>query len=202
MLHLSFIPTSLVVLSENLNHTVTKNNQYDYVDAAAEMFPLSPDGSPSKKKKLSQAEIDAVEKARHEKEQKRLRAMLSNFCKNGVPQGGFLRSINLEQFGIESGSNITNATVQELCALLPGGIDELIISNCVDVTDVACWAIARHCPDIKSLIMAHCNQITNIGLRSLSLKCNDLKKLDFTGCHLLDDMALATLAGNYLRVHA
>ena len=159
------------------------------------MFPLSPDGSPSQKKKLSQAEVDAREKARHEKEQKRLAAMLSNFCKNGVPQGGFLRSINLEQFGIESGSNITNATVQELCAILPGGIDELIISNCVDVTDVACWAIARHCPDIKSLIMAHCNQITNIGLRSLSLKCSELKKLDFTGCHLLDDLALATLAG-------
>ena len=76
-------------------------------DAAAEMFPLSPDNgnslSPSRKKKLSQAELDAIEKTRHDKEQKRLRAMLSNFCKNGVPQGGFLRSINLEQFGIASG---------------------------------------------------------------------------------------------------
>ena len=76
-------------------------------DAGAEMFPLSPDNgnslSPSRKKKLSQAELDAIEKTRHDKEQKRLRAMLSNFCKNGVPQGGFLRSINLEQFGIESG---------------------------------------------------------------------------------------------------
>ena len=127
----------MIFIIDDISFLGCNELSHSYTDAAAEMFPLSPDGSPSQKKTLSQAEIDAKEKARHEKEQKRLAAMLSNFCKNGVPQGGFLRSINLEQFGIESGSNITNATVQELCAILPGGIDELIISNCVDVTDVA-----------------------------------------------------------------
>ena len=77
-----------------------------------------------------------------EKAQRRSRAMLINFC--SVDNVSFLRCIDLEKFGIDSGQAVSNATVQELCTILPDKIDELRLTNCADVTDVACWAIARH----------------------------------------------------------
>ncbi len=123
--------------------------------------------------------------------QRRLNAMLRNFCE--AEDGAMKTDIDLEQYGIDAGEAITNATIQELCVIQPN-LQFLNLSNCGLISDVALWTIARHCPGIKHLILSGCDKITNIGLRSLSMRCADLVTLDFTNCSLLDDMGLSTVA--------
>jgi hypothetical protein len=123
--------------------------------------------------------------------QRRLNAMLRNFCTED--DGAMRNSISLQQYAIDSGEMITNATVQELCVVQPS-IDFLNLTGCGLITDVALWTIARHCPGIKHLILSGCDKITNVGLRSLSIRCSELETLDFTNCRLLDDIGLSTIA--------
>jgi hypothetical protein len=123
--------------------------------------------------------------------QRRLNAMLRNFCTED--DGAMRREISLQQYAIDSGEMITNATVQELCVVQPN-IDYLNLTSCGLITDVALWTIARHCPGIKHLILSGCDKITNVGLRSLSIRCSELETLDFTNCKLLDDIGLSTIA--------
>ena len=123
--------------------------------------------------------------------QRRLNAMLRNFCTED--DGSMRTSISLQQYAIDSGEMITNATVQELCVVQPN-ITFLNLTSCGLITDVALWTIARHCPGIKHLILSGCDKITNVGLRSLSIRCSELETLDFTNCRLLDDIGLSTIA--------
>ena len=81
--------------------------------------------------------------------QKRLRSMLINFCRK--EDGSMLSEIDLRQYGVDCGQVVTNATVQELCTILPQLLG-LNLADCIEVSDVGCWAIARHCPDIKGLL--------------------------------------------------
>lgn len=123
--------------------------------------------------------------------QRRLNAMLRNFCLE--ENGGLKTEIDLEQYAIDAGEVITNATIQELCVIQPN-LEVLNLKGCQLISDVALWTIARHCPNIKHLILSGCDKITNIGLRSLSMRCSELITLDFTNCHLLDDLGLSTIA--------
>jgi hypothetical protein len=123
--------------------------------------------------------------------QRRLNAMLRNFC---LEESGALKTdIDLEQYAIDAGEVITNATIQELCLIQPNLLT-LNLNGCQLISDVALWTIARHCPNIHHLILSDCHKITNIGLRSLSMRCSELITLDFTNCHLLDDLGLTTIA--------
>ena len=121
----------------------------------------------------------------------RFRAMLVNFCKK--EDGTFYDSIDLRQYGIDSGQLITNGVVQELCTVQPN-LTSLDLSDCDLVSDVGLWAIARHCSAIKHLTLSGCHQITNVGLRSISLACSNVISLNFNNCHLLDDIGLTVLA--------
>ena len=151
--------------------------------------------SPLKKKKQKGAkkkqETEVLFEDLSPEAQRRLNAMLRNFCE--AENGAMKTDIDLEQYGIDAGEVITNATIQELCVIQPN-IHFLNLSNCALITDVALWTIARHCPGIKHLILSGCDKITNIGLRSLSIRCSELLTLDFTNCHLLDDIGLSTVA--------
>ena len=123
--------------------------------------------------------------------QRRLNAMLRNFC---LEENGSLKTdIDLEQYAVDAGEVITNATIQELCLIQPNLLT-LNLKGCHHISDVALWTIARHCPTIQHLILSNCNKITNIGLRSLSMRCSELLTLDFTNCILLDDLGLTTIA--------
>jgi F-box/leucine-rich repeat protein 2/20 len=126
-------------------------------------------------------------------QQDRLRAMLKNFCT--IDTDRMLTEVDLRQYGIDAVEEVTNATVQELCAVNPG-ITRLSLTGCPAVTDVGLWAISRHLgPRIQHLALGGCDEITSVGLRALSLRSPNLISLDFTGCHKLDDVALSTLAG-------
>ena len=115
----------------------------------------------------------------------------ANFC--SLEDGTVLKSINLKQFSRESGQQINNMIIQEVCAVQPA-MEELDLSDCVEVSDVGLWSLARHCTRIKSLTLSGCHQLTQIGLRSISLRCCEIITLNFNYCHLLDDIALTVIA--------
>ena len=89
-----------------------------------------------------------------------MNAMLRNFCED--PSCEIKTDISLHQYAVDTGKEVTNATVQELCIIQPNMI-RLDMSHCEKVTDVGLWAIARHCKKIQSLVLAGCHQITDIG---------------------------------------
>lgn len=123
---------------------------------------------------------------------KRLSMMLRNFC-SGANEA-LKDDIDLYAYSIDSGEEVTNATLQELCQMIPN-ITRLDLSRCFQISDVGMWCIASHCSNsIQHLVLAGCDQLTHVGLRSLSLACSHLVTLDFTGCKLLDDVAMTTIA--------
>jgi hypothetical protein len=130
-------------------------------------------------------------------ELRKLRVMIYNFCK--LENGTLLSSIDLRRYGIESGSVITNATVQELCGIHPK-VQELNMTGCSQVSDVGLWAIARHLLKLRVLNCSGCVQITSVGIRSLSLRLNELTELDLSYCMLMDDICLTVLAGGTWRL--
>jgi hypothetical protein len=115
---------------------VTKSPKKERVKRSTNKIHLSSvDGSPSDENAQNSSDADGTFFIDHsDKAQLRLRAMLVNFCH--ITDLRFFRNIDLEQFGIDSGQTVKNATVQELCALMDDKIDELIMSNCIDITDV------------------------------------------------------------------
>lgn len=123
---------------------------------------------------------------------KKLRVMIYNFCK--LEDGSLMKSINLRDYGIDSGQVVDNATVQVLAELHPR-LEHLNLSNCNEVSDVGLWAIAKHCIHLRGLILHKCHKITSVGIRSLALRCIDLKSIDVSFCDLLDDTALTVIAG-------
>ena len=114
-----------------------------------------------------------------------------NFC--SLEDGTIVKNINLKQFARESGQQINNMIIQEVCAVQPM-MEELDLSDCVEVSDVGLWSLARHCTRIKALTLSGCHQLTQIGLRSISLRCCEITTLNFNYCHLLDDIALTVIA--------
>lgn len=125
-------------------------------------------------------------------ELKKLRVMIHNFIR--IKDGSFLNEVDLRRFAMDAGQPITNAVVQEVCAMNPR-ITSLSLLNCSQVSDVGLWAIAKHTVHIKKLNCSGCSAITTVGIRSLSLRCSDLVELDLSHCDLLDDMSLTVLAG-------
>lgn len=146
-------------------------------------FPDGLDVAPPSRSLFSHMDNNAIQ---------RLHAMIMNFCR--LEDGTLSTDIDLKQYAIDSGQTITNAVVQELCAIQPH-LTRLNLSGCSEVTDAGLWAIAKHCEDIRDLNLSGCDSITHIGLRSISLRCFNITSLDFSGCHKLDDMGLTVLAG-------
>ena len=87
--------------------------------------------------------------------------MLRNFCTD--PKCEIKTDIDLHQYSLDTGEEVSNATVQELCIVQPN-LTRLNMSHCEQITDAALWAIARHCTNIKTLVLSGCHQITNIGI--------------------------------------
>lgn len=65
------------------------------------------------------------------------------------------------QFGINIGSTVTNAIVQELSGVHPRllGLD---LTDCSMVTDVGMWALSRHCLHIEKLILQGCDKVYSL----------------------------------------
>ena len=144
-------------------------------------FPEGVDAPILKNKLFSNATPDAL---------KRLHAMLNNFL---LIDGVLTKRVDLNLFGRDVGEDISNVHVQEVCQIQPT-MEELIVKDCIKITDVGLWSIARHCTKIKELNLSGCHQVTNIGLRSISLRCCEIVTLNFNYCHLLDDIALTVIA--------
>jgi F-box/leucine-rich repeat protein 2/20 len=120
-----------------------------------------------------------------------LRSLLLNFTDE--ESWTIKKSINLHQHNLDTGTEITNAVVQEVCCMKPD-VYSLNLKKCTSVTDIGLWAIARYCTNLKELTLSQCDGITNIGLRSLAMKCTGIENLDFTNCRNLDDHALRVIA--------
>jgi hypothetical protein len=120
-----------------------------------------------------------------------MHSMMINFC--SAEDSKMKLDVDLYQYAIDSGKVVTNATVQELCAVQPG-LTRLNLGSCGEVSDVGLWAIARHCTHLRDLSVSRCSQMSHIGLRSLSLRCFQVTALDLSHCPLLDDIALTVIA--------
>ena len=116
-----------------------------------------------------------------------LRSFLTNFLVDDTATGklSIRHDIDLERHAIDTGQTVTDTTVQEICVMKPD-MSSLNLSGCREVSDVALWAIARHCTGLRELRVARCEQLTQIGLRSLALRCPKLEKLDFSECASID----------------
>ncbi|GMH96083.1 hypothetical protein TrVE_jg13687 [Triparma verrucosa] len=148
--------------------------------------------SPSqKKKKKKKKKTGNVFQRDSPNAKKNLRSFLVNFTDER--NFSIMDKIDLHQHSLDTGVEITNATVQEVCAMKPD-MTSLNLSQCSAVTDVGLWAIARCCSNIKELTLSECGGITNIGLRSLAMKCTGIQRLDFSKCPNLDDAALRVIA--------
>ena len=121
----------------------------------------------------------------------RMKAMVKNFCSS--ESGLFIDDINMQQYMIDSGETVTDATVQELCTVRPS-MTKLDLTDCREITDVSLWAIARHCVNLKSLVLSGCHQISHVGLRSLSLRLLEVTELDMSHCKSLDDLTMTVIA--------
>ena len=121
----------------------------------------------------------------------RMKAMVKNFCSQ--ESGLFIDDINMQQYMIDSGETVTDATVQELCTVRPT-MTRLDLTDCREITDVSLWAIARHCVQLKCLVLSGCHQISHVGLRSLSLRLLDVVELDMSHCKSLDDLTMTVIA--------
>jgi hypothetical protein len=101
-----------------------------------------------------------------------LRSLLLNFTddSNWTIRG----EIDLRQHQLDTGIEITNAVLQEVCVMAPE-VRSLNLTKCGGITDVGLWAIARYCTQLKELKLSECHGITNIGLRSLAMKCTGIE---------------------------
>ena len=156
--------------------------------------PLNKDNSNSNKatsSSSSSANKTTVDPFDFEGRSERMKAMVKNFCNQET--GLLIDEINLQQYMIDSGETVTDATVQELCTVRPT-ITRLDLTDCHEVTDVSLWAIARHLVHIKTLVLSGCHQISHVGLRSLSLRLLDVTELDMSHCRSLDDLTMTVIA--------
>lgn len=146
---------------------------------------------------LPSQQLNAAMTATLQPEQKKLRILIHSLCK--IDDGTLLADIDLRKYASESGQAISNATVQELCAIHPH-IESLNLTNCGQVSDVGLWALAKHCDRIQKLFLYGCSKISHTGIRSISLKCNHIIELDLSHCGLVDDMTLTVLAGGAWKI--
>jgi len=122
---------------------------------------------------------------------KTLRSFLLNFTDE--QNFSIKDAIDLHQHSLDTGKEVTNVMVQEICVMKPD-MTSLNLSKCDKVTDVGLWAIARHCTSLKHLTLSQCEGVTTIGLRSLAMKCTGVQTLDFSKCSNLDDNTLRVIA--------
>ena len=136
--------------------------------------PLKDDKSSSYHGQTSPKPTKKVDPFDFEGRSERMKAMVKNFCSQET--GLFIDEINMQQYTIDSGETVTDATVHELCTIRPT-VTRLDLTDCHEITDVSLWAIARHCVNIRSLVLSGCHQISHVGLRSLSLRLLEVSPL-------------------------
>lgn len=125
-----------------------------------------------------------------EKQQRQMHSFLRNFLS---ASGHFEEIINLHQHGIDSGTIVTDATVQEVVVTVPQLLG-LNLSTCSHVTDAGLLAIARFATrNFHTIHLAHCNKITELGLRHLAHSCR-LVFVDLSDCPQLNNTVLQSLA--------
>eukprot|EP00947_MAST-08B_sp_MAST-8B-sp1_P002745 g2745.t1 len=120
-----------------------------------------------------------------------MRSFIRNFL---ADEHGTLRDVvDLRQHAKDSGTSVTNATIQEVADIIPD-LRGLSIRDCREVSDVGMWVLARSCTELRTLDLSGCLLVTHIGLRSLSLRCRLLESVDLTGCGQTSDLGLRVLA--------
>ncbi|CAM9318828.1 unnamed protein product [Ectocarpus sp. 8 AP-2014] len=121
-----------------------------------------------------------------------IRSFLLNFLEER--DCSIKKRLDLYVHQTETGRPVTDAVVQEVCKLRPEMIG-LSLRNCIEVTDVGMWCIARHTTALRELNVGGCHGVTNIGLRSLAICCDKMEQLDFTSCTRLTDLGLRVIGG-------
>eukprot|EP00752_Nemacystus_decipiens_P012503 g11074.t1 len=121
-----------------------------------------------------------------------IRSFLLNFLEER--DCSIKKRLDLYVHQTETGRPVTDAVVQEVCKLRPDMIG-LSLRDCIEVTDVGLWCIARHTTALRELNISGCHGVTNIGLRSLAICCDKMEQLDFTSCTRLTDLGLRVLGG-------
>ena len=134
------------------------------------------------KRKRKKKDVGTVFQRDSPDAKKSLRSFLLNFTDDS--SFSIKDSINLHRHSLDTGKEVTNVLVQEVCVMKPD-MTSLNLSQCRKVTDVGLWAIARHCTKLRELTLSQCEGVTNIGLRSLAMKCTSIQVLDFSKCRLV-----------------
>lgn len=72
---------------------------------------------------------------------KNMQVMINNFLR--MADGTLVQDVDLRRYGINSGDQVSNVTVQELATIHPK-MRKLDMTSCNAVTDVGLWAVARY----------------------------------------------------------
>ncbi|GMF18099.1 unnamed protein product [Phytophthora fragariaefolia] len=62
-----------------------------------------------------------------------------------------------------------------------------------NITDVALFALAKHCPHLEEVKLSCCSKITDVGIESLVRSCRRLRVLDLNNCALVTDRGVGMI---------
>lgn len=129
-----------------------------------------------------------------ERQERQMRSFLRNFLAPDDESGGaFRRVIDLRQHALDTGLEVSDATLQEVVATVPL-VRGLNLTGCTQVTDAGLWALARAGQGrLDTLLMAGCTRVTALGLRLVAHNC-PLVALDLSDCPQVTDSVLQTIA--------
>ncbi|KAI3371433.1 hypothetical protein L3Q82_024023, partial [Scortum barcoo] len=97
-----------------------------------------------------------------------------------------------------SGCNIQD---QGLAALEGIRLKNLVLVECVHITDIGIEKLCKNVRDLEHVDVSHCVALSDLAIRAISFYCRGLVTLRMSGCPKMTDMAVQYLASGsqYLR---
>ncbi|KAL3853207.1 hypothetical protein ACJMK2_016766 [Sinanodonta woodiana] len=72
---------------------------------------------------------------------------------------------------------------------------DVILSECVAITDLGLQKFAQSCKDLERLDISHCSNITDGAIKNLAFCCRNINYLNLSGCQLITDLSIQYLSG-------
>ncbi|KAM4748907.1 F-box and leucine-rich repeat protein 13 [Rhinophrynus dorsalis] len=123
------------------------------------------------------------------------------FCENVTDSGIELLGNMASLISIDlSGTSITDEGLSTLGAY--SKIKELIVSECLGITDIGIQKFCQQSKDLEQLDISHCLQVTNNTVKTVAFCCKMLTSISMAGCPKVTDLSIQYLSGvcHYLHV--
>ncbi|XP_030072401.1 F-box and leucine-rich repeat protein 13 [Microcaecilia unicolor] len=123
------------------------------------------------------------------------------YCENVTDSGIELLGNMQSLISIDlSGTNISD---QGLAALgTRGKIKELIVSECLGITDMGMKKFCQQVKELEQLDVSHCLKVTNRSMKTVAFCCQKLTALGIAGCPKMTDLSIQYISGvcHYLHI--